>query len=304
MVDATLVTIHGFWSSPATWRRLTSVWQADEQLAGLRIHGFGYPSPKKPRRPFSGTRVPNYDDVAQTFATEYRGELAEVADLAIVTHSQGGLILQRFLEWMLHEGHGRELARIRSIVVIACPNGGSQYLQAARHLLGFGHHPQAGNLEVLDRRITDTQRYVLVRVVNATGVDDHHCRIPVHVYAGASDGIVPAASAQAAFPGAAELAGDHFSILDPHAPGSQTAGTVKRHLLTDLAAPRPAEPPPAPGSPRPESIPRAKYNVHIETSEGVVIGDGNSVIQTFGWPGPVAGGRLPSQKQDEDDERA
>ena len=53
MVEATLVTVHGFWSSPATWDRLAAVWQADDELNGLRIHGFGYPSPKKPRLPLS-----------------------------------------------------------------------------------------------------------------------------------------------------------------------------------------------------------------------------------------------------------
>jgi hypothetical protein len=42
MVDATLVTIHGFWSSPATWDRLDAIWNADEQLRCLRIHPWRY----------------------------------------------------------------------------------------------------------------------------------------------------------------------------------------------------------------------------------------------------------------------
>ncbi len=48
MINAMLVTIHGFWSSPATWERLTAVWYADEQLRGLQIDPFGYPSPQGP----------------------------------------------------------------------------------------------------------------------------------------------------------------------------------------------------------------------------------------------------------------
>src|SRR6266705_522364 len=146
MVDATLVTIHGFWSSPATWDRLDAIWNADEQLRGLRIHPFRYPSPKKPILPLSTKRVPDYDDLAQTLATEYRVGLAAASNVAIVTHSQGGLILQRFLAWMLDQGRGRELARIRSIVILACPNGGSEYLRSIRRVLWFGHHPQAGSL--------------------------------------------------------------------------------------------------------------------------------------------------------------
>jgi pimeloyl-ACP methyl ester carboxylesterase len=236
VVNATLVTIHGFWSSPATWQRLIAIWDADEQLHGLQIAPFGYPSPKKPLLPFSTTRVPDYDDIAQTLATEYTVRPAEAHDIAIVTHSQGGLILQRFLTWMLNQGRGRELARIRTIVMLACPNGGSEYLRSIRHVLGFGHHPQAGNLEVLNRQIADTQRTVLQRIVNATGVDDHQCRIPFHVYAGDSDQVVTPASAQGAFPGASTLAGNHFSILDPAASGNRTAETVRYHILTDLAA--------------------------------------------------------------------
>jgi pimeloyl-ACP methyl ester carboxylesterase len=235
MINVTLVTIHGFWSSPETWDRLNTIWQRDEQY-GLQIHPFGYPSPKKPLWPFSPTRLPDYDDIAQTLATEYEVALADVDNVAIVAHSQGGLIVQRFLAWMLNEGKGRELARIRSIVMLACPNGGSEYLRSIRHVLRYGRHPQAGDLEVLNRRVVDTQRIVLQRIVNATGVDDHQCRIPLHVYAGNSDKIVTAASAQAAFPGASTLAGNHFTILDPTFPGNRTAQTVKHHLIADLSA--------------------------------------------------------------------
>jgi pimeloyl-ACP methyl ester carboxylesterase len=102
MINATLVTIHGFWSSPATWEPLKEIWYADDQLRGLRIHSFGYASPKKPTLPFSPTRIPDYDDIAQTLATEYTVRLSGQPGIAVVTHSQSGLIMQRFLTWMLH----------------------------------------------------------------------------------------------------------------------------------------------------------------------------------------------------------
>ena len=50
----------------------------------------------------------------------------------MVTHSQGGLILQRYLAWMLGEGRGRELTTIRLIVTLSCPNEGSEYLSSIR----------------------------------------------------------------------------------------------------------------------------------------------------------------------------
>jgi hypothetical protein len=69
MIDATLVAIHGFGSSPTTWNRLNSIWCADKELRGLLIDPFGYPSPRVPRgRPFSTRRIPDYDDIAQSFA--------------------------------------------------------------------------------------------------------------------------------------------------------------------------------------------------------------------------------------------
>jgi pimeloyl-ACP methyl ester carboxylesterase len=183
VISATLVTIHGFWSGPATWDRLNEAWRADEELSGLLIHPFGYPSPKKPLLPFSGARVPDYNDIAQVLATEFTTVLGSSPDLVVVTHSQGGLILQRFLAWMTGEGRARELARIRSVVMLACPNTGSEYLKSVRRALGYGRHPQARSLQVHDRQVADTQRTVLQRIVNATALDDYQCPIPFHVYA-------------------------------------------------------------------------------------------------------------------------
>ena len=94
----------------------------------------------------------------------------------------------------------RELARIRSVVMLNCPNSGSEYLRSVRHFLGFRYHPQIGSLKIHDKQVADTQRTVLQRVVNAAGVDNYQCRIPFHVYAGNTDKIVNAASAPRRFP--------------------------------------------------------------------------------------------------------
>ncbi|MEV4510211.1 hypothetical protein AB0K00_14750 [Dactylosporangium sp. NPDC049525] len=102
----------------------------------------------------------------------------------IVTHSQGGLILQRHVAWMVHEGRARELARIRAIVLLACPNEGSEYLGTIRRALGFGRHPQAGQLATLVADATEARRTFLRSVVNAQTLSDRECPIPVHAYAG------------------------------------------------------------------------------------------------------------------------
>jgi pimeloyl-ACP methyl ester carboxylesterase len=234
MIDATLVTVHGFWSSPATWERLNKAWRADTNLHGLEIHDFEYESPKKPPFPLSTTRIPDFNDIAGILASEYSKVLADVPEIAFVTHSQGGLILQRFLAWMTDQGRAPELRRIRSIVMLACPNGGSEYLRSIRRVLGYGRHAQAGSLEALNPHVINAQSAVLERIVYATGVDTQHCPIPFHVYAGGSDRVVPAQSAKSVFKGAGTIAGNHFSILNPGARGSQTVTVVRRHLIEDL----------------------------------------------------------------------
>jgi hypothetical protein len=235
VLDADLLLIHGFWSSPATWDRLTSRLRADPDLTGLRIHAFGYESPRLPRWSVSATRIPDYNDIAQTLPAYIAAQTPGDAPLVVVTHSQGGLILQRFLAWMLSEGRGRELARIRAIMMLACPNEGSEYLASIRAATGFDRHPQASQLEVLASEVGDARRVVLRQIVHATSLDDHRCPIPIYVYAGRTDNIVTRQSAQSAFPSAEVLPGDHFTIHDPDTPGNLTLPTLKRHVLAAIA---------------------------------------------------------------------
>lgn len=233
-MDADLVLIHGFWSSPATWDRLAARLQVDPDLAGLRIHAFGYESPKL-RWPGSTTRIPDYNDIAQSLPAYLAANVQGSAGVAVITHSQGGLILQRYLAWMLGEGRGTELAKIRLIVMLSCPNEGSEYLRSIRAVTGFGRHPQAGQLDVLTREVGEARRMVLRQIINATTEDTHHCPIPVYVYSGRTDNVVLRESAQSVFPNAEVLPGSHFSILDPDVPGHLTFAEIKRRLLSTFA---------------------------------------------------------------------
>jgi pimeloyl-ACP methyl ester carboxylesterase len=229
-MDADLVFIHGFWSSPATWDRLRARLQGDTDLAGLRIHAFGYESPKM-RLPGSPTRIPDYNDIAQSLPAYLAANVRGGAGVAVVTHSQGGLILQRYLAWMLGKGRGQELATIRLIVMLACPNEGSEYLSSIRAVAGLGRHPQAGQLDVLAREVGEARQVVLRQVIKAPRVDERHCPIPVYVYSGRTDNVVLRKTAQSVFPNAEVLPGNHFSILDPDAPGHLTFDVLKRLLL-------------------------------------------------------------------------
>ena len=73
MADVDLVLIHGFWSGPATWDALSARVSSDDELSGVRIHRFGYESPKL-RLPFSTTRIPDHTDIAQSFESYLSAE--------------------------------------------------------------------------------------------------------------------------------------------------------------------------------------------------------------------------------------
>ncbi len=235
-VDGDLILVHGFWSSGAVWDQLCGTLESDDRYSNLRIHRFVYESPRW-RRPWSRTRIPNYDDIAQTFPAFLNSVAAPDAPLAIVTHSQGGLILQRFLAWMLNEGRGWELKRLRLLVLLSCPNEGSEYLASVRAALGFNSHPQASDLRVLSTRVTEARRIVLRQIVNAVETSDRQCPIPFYVYSGRTDNVVSRESAQSAFPFAEALPGDHHTILETNAAWNLTGTTLKlllaRHLAED-----------------------------------------------------------------------
>jgi pimeloyl-ACP methyl ester carboxylesterase/tetratricopeptide (TPR) repeat protein len=284
VVDLDLVLIHGLMSSPDTWDRIIPRLSEDPDLAGLRIHPFGYESEKL--APGLGRRTPDYDDIAQSLPAFLAHHAPGTAPVAIVTHSQGGLILQRFLAWMLGEGRGRELGRIRCIVLLACPNEGTEYQKAFRAAVGLDRHPQAGQLRPLNWDVTEARRIVLRQIVNATSVDDRHCPIPVHVYAGRSDKVVPRGTSQSVFPKAEVLPGDHFTILDPGSKGNLTVPTLKRHLLEvanqgDADAERPDRP--APGTPDvsgPEGPPEANSPVEAKKSPRLASAGHSSTLKS------------------------
>ncbi|PWU53797.1 hypothetical protein DLJ47_15295 [Micromonospora sp. S4605] len=260
MRNATVLFIHGFWSSPATWDRIAARLNADADLASLRIERFGYRSPKL-SLPLLPTRIPDYNDIAQDLAS-YIDHQLPAGPLAIVTHSQGGLILQRYLAWMVHEKRESGLARIELIVMLACPNEGSEYLRSIRRAAGLGRHPQARDLGTLSADVADARRTVM-----------HHVRIPLHAFSGSSDNVVPRASGQGPFQRVGSLPGDHFSILNPDLPGSSTVPVLKNLLLQTFSK-EPVSREPAetqqPGTPDPKYV----VNFHgpaINTS----VGDGH-----------------------------
>jgi pimeloyl-ACP methyl ester carboxylesterase len=184
---------------------------------------------------------PGVDTAADSLKEYLATEAGDFGSLLLVSHSQGGLIVQRCLARMLGDGRGRELARIRRVVMLACPNNGSELLLSLRRGVFGSGHPQESQLQPLNEQVTRTLRTVLRDVVNAPGITERTCPIPFSVYAGESDGVVTPASAQSVFPEAAALPGDHSGILKAATADHRTFTTLRRLLLAARATGRPAD---------------------------------------------------------------
>jgi pimeloyl-ACP methyl ester carboxylesterase len=229
--DAAAVFVHGLFSSSETWKPLITLLEAsDEITASYDLIAFEYDSPKWRFNPTR--RIPDFPLVARSLKTFLEMRCAEYRTVVLITHSQGGLVAQRYLTEMLDDGQGRELARISRVILLACPNNGAEFALLLRRSIGrFWSHPQERALRPYQDDVANTHRRVMTRVVNAATVSSDSCPIEFRVYAGESDNIVTPASARSTFPEYGALPGDHNSILKADSVKHLTYITLKTNLL-------------------------------------------------------------------------
>ncbi|MFG2415781.1 alpha/beta fold hydrolase [Streptomyces goshikiensis] len=262
-----VVFVHGFLSSSETWNPITSLIAGDPALGRVDPLLFDYESrlwQPDPRR-----RIPTLRVVADMLKELLDSQTSGHRRLALVGHSQGGLVIQYCLARMLGEGRGKDLARIRRVVLFACPNSGTQWGAAFRRGLLRGN-PQERDLRPLNEEITEARRVVMRDIVRATEVTERTCPVPFAVFAGQTDNIVPPASAQDVFPDVSVLPGDHNGIIRPDTREHLTYAALRRHLVLCLPDPpagpveeRPAPPPQdAPAVAAPAPAPRATRPLH------------------------------------------
>jgi Alpha/beta hydrolase family len=224
-----LVLIHGIFSSAKTWKSLTAAISHDKELAALSVATFQDSSPKINLNP--ARAIPDYDDIALKLWTFLQSAAADYEQVAIIAHSQGGLIVQRMLALQVENGAARSLARIRQIILLACPNSGSDLFLALRRNAFVWRNPQERSLRPLDKSLERTRSVILTKVVHAREITSTTCPIPIYAYAGESDGVVKSQSALSAFTNTGILEGDHSSILDFSDAGGLNYTVVKRHLV-------------------------------------------------------------------------
>lgn len=234
--QVTLVLVHGILSGGSKWTPLADLLLRDDDLAGqVKIMQVEYPS--KAVEPSPKKQLPDPDTVASYLGTRLAEELEPDRPVVLVGHSQGGLIVQRYLAQELRAGRGWDLRRVRRVLMFATPNSGSEYLLSLRKR--FSRNPQEIELRPLNEKIIETQAVILQQVVYAKEFTATTAPIPVEVFAGMSDRIVPPQSAKAAFPYRGDLPGDHSTIIEPRSVDDLVYVIVKARLLRALRGSEP-----------------------------------------------------------------
>lgn len=213
MKQAVVVFVHGLFSSSRTWTPFRDLIASDPDFAELSLLDFEYPSPKFNLNPLR--QIPDFDVLADSLRTYLETEAADYSEMVLVSHSQGGLIIQRYLARMVMGARGNDLERIRRVIMFACPNSGSEIFLLARRRAIFWSHPQERELRPINESVGTAQQVVINRVVHAQRIASDQCPVSIHAYAGERDNVVTPTSAKGVFPDTGILPGDHFSIIQP-----------------------------------------------------------------------------------------
>lgn len=209
-----LIAVHGFTSGPEVWDPLLSA------LNGLDSTWQSFPFPYKtgwlPR--FLTSRYPTLDEIAADLKKRFLGEFQDAHSVVIVAHSFGGIVVQRLLADLL-ETEPTSLGRIHSVVLLATPNLGSEFLLRSRKaLLNFLlEYVQEGVLRP-GRRALRAAHASVANGLTGDRAKAHGGRpIRFHAIAGTTDRIVKPRSAHGLFPEQCRsfIEGDHFSIVKP-----------------------------------------------------------------------------------------
>lgn len=230
-IRAGVVFVHGFLSSADTWARFLRLVNEDLELAVVPFT-FQYRAPVVSSNPLR--RIPNLNAVADSLRTYLSYDLADIPHLALVSHSQGGLVVQRMLAQTLADLDDDLLTRIRLVVMYAYPHAGPGLALSMRRRLSFWRKPLERELRPLHETVIETERTVLSQVVHKPERD-----ITVKVYDGESDGVVTPQSARSVFADAGMVPGDHFSIIQPDTPTHRSYTVLKqdlRDMLTGIEA--------------------------------------------------------------------
>ncbi|MES4882842.1 alpha/beta fold hydrolase [Streptomyces sp. NBC_01723] len=229
-----VVFVNGLFTSADLWDQFRKLLAADDDLRRVAVHCFPYESPVRMLR--RERVISAYDDAAKLLDDYLRVQIPPTGLVVLVSHSQGGLIVQRFLTRTFGEGRGFALNRIAQIVMFGCPNNGSPAVHPARRVPFLVRQAQGRALRTYRREVVATREAVMRTVVRAERSTGSNCSIPIHAYGGSEDEVVPAQEARAEFPVGATVPGDHLQLVQPRDHRSASYEAVKQTLTRILAA--------------------------------------------------------------------
>ncbi|MBA3968227.1 MAG: alpha/beta fold hydrolase [Nitrospirales bacterium] len=234
---AVILFVHGFGSSRKCWDTLVNLLQSDRAITErFNFDFFEYPTDWVKLKPTE--RIPGHKELAQKFRAFVASERFVNREITLVGHSQGGLIIHAYLNYMIEEGWGEQLASIRQVITFATPHYGSNLFSGLRRLLSrFIDNPQERRLRTLDEDLSDVVRNVNTRIATTHQADGTHWPIPVHFFGGLSDNVVPKASAQGPFASYTPITGNHSTILMPLNRDDDRYGELKEVLLDPVGHP-------------------------------------------------------------------
>ena len=212
-----VIFVHGFNSGPECWDTLTTLMKGDAALTSqFHWECFDYQS-KVLKGLFNMlSKVPDFDDITAKL-DQYLCERfnAPYEELFLVGHSQGGLIIQAWLEKVIIDD-ARRLKTLRESIFLCTPTLGSTIATGARNVVfSLLSNPQERRLRVLDPVVAKTRRLVEERIVETSLRDSGHWTTPILSIWGQDDNVVSAVAAQASFDNVLTVDGDHSSVLKP-----------------------------------------------------------------------------------------
>jgi pimeloyl-ACP methyl ester carboxylesterase len=232
-----VVFVHGFSDTKKCWKPFLDLLAADEQLkADFTFDCYPYETEWFNSNPLE--KIPALRDLGSAFGGFLKRGFADYPRWILVGHSQGGLVIQNYLMQKTLGKEARDLAKIRSVVLFACPNLGSDIFSGIRKIaFNLNPNPQERTLRVLNPEISDMRKYIQLNVLNATSVTDTSCPIAFQAFWGESDAVVPMASARGDFLEAEGLAGNHFTIIRPEDSSDDRYKALREALLHPVGNP-------------------------------------------------------------------
>src|SRR5271165_6786559 len=123
MKKSLAIFVHGINSDVSCWDALFKLFKRDPAItAAFDLVPFPYES-KIAFGLFNPIqKIPEYGEIAKQFETFVEEKFTiDYNELYLVGHSQGGLVIQEWLVRRLNSGYGRDLRRVREVLMIASP---------------------------------------------------------------------------------------------------------------------------------------------------------------------------------------